>query len=154
MPENKEYKVAVYCRFANEPQTALYCRTATKTIFGDLGIESQKTRLLRYAEENGYANPVLYIDNGEKGSTFDRPAMQRLVDDIEYGNVKTVIVTSTDRIARGITLLLEWLVFLKENKARCFSLEIDGKDIRNEFTFWQGFLRDFMPDVSKALSVY
>jgi DNA invertase Pin-like site-specific DNA recombinase len=128
MSESLRFNVAVYCRIAREPEpkTALYCRTAQQSF---LGIESQKERLYRFAEDNGYTNTSWYIDDGKIGSTLDRPAMQRLIADIEAGIIKTVIVTGADRIARGVGIMFEWLQFLEKNDVNCVSLENGGQDV-------------------------
>ena len=154
MPDKRNFKAAVYIRLANDPDppTALYCRTATKTNLPDSpGIEAQTRRLLHFAEENGYTDPVLYIDDGESGLTLDRPAMNQLMADIESGKVKTVIVTSADRIARGIDLLMTWILNMKWTGIRCLSLEDGGKDIRCGSKFITDLLYDMIPGLSKPL---
>ena len=149
MPDKTKYRAAVYCRLAIEPPTALYCRTAVSSNpLETAGIEAQKHRLLRYAKENGYAHPVLYIDNGESGLTLDRPAFKRLMADVDSGEVKTVIVTSSDRIARSGDLLMEWIFHFKHTGARCLSLEAGGKDIRTESDFLTYMMFSFIPELA------
>jgi DNA invertase Pin-like site-specific DNA recombinase len=153
MQDGKDYKTAVCRRVAVESPTALYCRTAGKTNPPDnTGTEKQKHRLLRFAKEHGYENPVLYIDNGESGITLDRPAMNRLTDDIKSGRVKTVIVTSADRIARNIGLLTEWVSFLKGAGVRCLSLDADGRDIAIRRAFARNLPDDLYPGLSGTLN--
>jgi DNA invertase Pin-like site-specific DNA recombinase len=77
----------------------------------------------------------LYIDSGESGLTLDRPAFNRLMTDVESGKVKTMIVTSSDRIARSGDLLMEWIFHFKHTGAQCLSLDAGGKDIRTESDF-------------------
>ena len=130
MLDRADYATAAYCRVANIPEThtALYCRTATKTKDG-FAIEAQKDRLLRYADENSHTNTALYIDDGESGATLDRPAMKRLIADIQAGNVKAVIATGADRITRGIEPMLEWERLLRENDVVCVTLECGNLDL-------------------------
>jgi DNA invertase Pin-like site-specific DNA recombinase len=138
-------KVAVYCRLAVEPQhtqqnfktTALYSRTATRS---DFAIQSQLERLYRYAEEKGYENIVSYSDNGEVGTTLDRPAMNQLIADIRADKVQTVIVANTDRIARDIALLGEAMTFLEDAGVDLIAMNWEHQDLRKEFAFWCGFL--------------
>ena len=136
--ETNGFKVAVYCRFANdpEPKTALYCRTAQQC---DYGIDSQKERLTRFANENGYSNTAWYIDNGESGTTLDRPAMKRLIEDIREGVIHTVVVTGCDRIARGFATMAAWVRLLQETDARCISSD-GGYDIASEFVSFDELL--------------
>jgi len=141
MSNKKTYKAMVYCRIAYEPKTALYCRTAVQD---SSIIEHQKDRLLRFAKENGYINIAWYIDDGEKGNTFNRPAMQRLIADIKLSKVKTVIVTGIDRIARGILPFAEWQRLLQERDTRCISLDNGGRGLFGEVTHSVGFLSNLI----------
>ena len=138
MNENTGIKVAVYCRYAKDPEpiTALYCRTAQQF---DFGIERQKERLTRFANENGFSNTSWYIDNGESGATLDRPAMKQLIEDIRVGVVQTVVVTGCDRIARDFATMAEWVRLLQESDVRCISSDW-GQDITSEFVSYNELL--------------
>jgi len=147
MPRSKEIRAAVYHRAAHEPVTALYCRSA---IQDSVAIEKQKNRLACYSEENGYTNISWYIDDGESGLTLDRPAMKRLIDDIHSGEIKTVIVTKSDRIARGMDAMCEWIMLLKGLDVQCTSV-FTGKDgLSNEFAFWLQSFRYVYPEIYAA----
>ena len=150
MSAKQEYMDALHCRVRSEPTTALYCRTAAKSNSTDsTGIENQSARLLSFAAEIGCTNPVLYIDNGESGLTLNRPAMNRLTEDIKSGSVQTVIVTSSSRIARGVFPLIKWVRYLKRTGVRCLSLETGGQDISSEFTFQSNLLNAIISESSK-----
>jgi DNA invertase Pin-like site-specific DNA recombinase len=111
MAEQKKHSAAVYIRNASAEQiagnkkTALYCRLAQAS---DLTIEMQERLLREYAEENGCVSLSSYIDNGASGLTLDRPAMSRLLSDIREGIIDTVVVKDISRIARGLSLLLQF----------------------------------------------
>ena len=81
-------KAAVYCRVAIEDETV---------------IENQKQTLTAYANENGIdvGDIKCYIDNGASGSSFNRPAMSRLMNDIEAGAVGTIVVKDFSRLSRN-----------------------------------------------------
>ena len=53
---------------------------------------NQKAVLSKYAADNGFSNPVFFIDDGVSGVTFDRQNFNRMIAEIEAGNVATVIV--------------------------------------------------------------
>ena len=74
--------------------TALYARLSQEdTLEGDSNsIVNQKAVLSKYAADNGFSNPVFFIDDGVSGVTFDRPNFNRMIAEIEAGNVATVIV--------------------------------------------------------------
>lgn len=60
-------------------------------------IVNQKAVLSKYAADNGFSNPVFFIDDGVSGVTFDRPNFNRMIAEIEAGNVATVIVKDMSR---------------------------------------------------------
>jgi len=47
--------------------------------------------------------PWRYDDGGLSGGTLDRPALQRLLDDIETGGVDVIVVYKVDRLTRSLT---------------------------------------------------
>ena len=141
MSDAIETKAAAYSRVAREPEptaTALYCRTAQQS---SVGIESQKERLSRFAADNGHANASWYIDDGRSGATLNRPALQQLIADIEAGIVKTVIAISCDRIARSIAPMLEWERLLRENDAKCVTMECGNPDSDSDLATMSDFMR-------------
>ena len=48
------------------------------------------------------ALPAMYDDGGLSGGTLERPALQRLLADIEAGRVDTVVVYKVDRLTRSL----------------------------------------------------
>ena len=63
-------------------------------------IVNQKALLSKYATDNGFSNPTFFIDDGVSGVTFDRPNFNRMIAEIEAGNVGTVIVKDMSRLGR------------------------------------------------------
>ena len=49
------------------------------------------------------ALPDLYDDGGISGSTLERPALKRLLDDIAAGCIDTVVVYKVDRLTRSLS---------------------------------------------------
>lgn len=85
-----------------EQITALYARLSQEDVLdGDSNsIVNQKVVLTKYASDNGFTNPVFFIDDGVSGVTFDRPNFNRMIAEIEAGNVATVIVKDMSRLGR------------------------------------------------------
>ena len=85
-----------------EQITALYARLSQEdALDGDSNsIVNQKAVLSTYASDNGFTNPVFFIDDGVSGVTFDRPNFNRMIAEIEAGNVATVIVKDMSRLGR------------------------------------------------------
>lgn len=64
-------------------------------------IEHQRTILRKYAEEHGFEIHDEYIDDGISGTTFQRPSVQRLLDDAKTGVINTIIVKDLSRFGRN-----------------------------------------------------
>lgn len=47
-------------------------------------MRSQKAVLSKYAADNGFTNPVFFIDDGMSGVTFDRPDFNRMIAEIFF----------------------------------------------------------------------
>jgi hypothetical protein len=47
--------------------------------------------------------PTLYDDGGYSGGTMERPALQRLLIDIEAGQIDVVVVYKVDRLTRALS---------------------------------------------------
>ena len=85
-----------------EKITALYCRLSRDDeLQGDSNsIVHQKAMLQKYADDNGFRNTQFFVDDGFSGTNFDRPDFQRLITEIENGNVATLIVKDMSRFGR------------------------------------------------------
>ena len=83
--------------------TALYCRLSVDD--GKTGesnsISTQKDILAKYAQDNGFVNIRFFIDDGWSGVNFERPAVREMLDEVDAGNVSTVIVKDLSRFGRS-----------------------------------------------------
>ena len=68
-----------------------------------VSIDNQRTMLRKYAEEHGFEIHDEYIDDGVSGTTFQRPEVQRLLDDAKTGVINTIIVKDLSRV--GVSIL-------------------------------------------------
>ena len=66
-----------------------------------VSIDNQRTMLRKYAEEHGFEIHGEYIDDGVSGTTFQRPEVQRLLDDAKTGIINTIIVKDLSRFGRN-----------------------------------------------------
>lgn len=87
---------------AEEKITALYCRLSRDDeLQGDSNsIINQKAILQKYADDNGFRNTFLFVDDGYSGTTFDRPDWNRLMGLVDEGKVGTIIVKDMSRLGR------------------------------------------------------
>lgn len=63
-------------------------------------IVNQKMYLEQYARDNGFRNIRHFSDDGYSGVNFNRPAIKELLEEIEKGNIETVIVKDLSRFGR------------------------------------------------------
>lgn len=66
-----------------------------------VSIDNQRAILRKYAEERGFEIHDEYIDDGISGTTFQRPEVQRLLDDAKTGVINTIIVKDLSRFGRN-----------------------------------------------------
>ena len=86
----------------SEEITALYLRLSRDDeLQGDSNsIVHQKAMLEKYARESKFPNPTFFIDDGYSGTNFDRPGWNALLEQVETGKVKTIIVKDMSRLGR------------------------------------------------------
>jgi DNA invertase Pin-like site-specific DNA recombinase len=73
-------------------------------------ITNQKSLLDNYARQNGIDGLTHLTDDGWSGTRWDRPAIIRLIDEVDAGNVGLVLVKDMSRLGRDhlrVGLLLE-----------------------------------------------
>jgi site-specific DNA recombinase len=64
--------------------------------------ESAEAFILSQQHEGWVCNPELYDDGGFSGGSLERPALNRLLSDIEAGKVDCVVVYKVDRLSRSL----------------------------------------------------
>lgn len=64
-------------------------------------ITNQKEYLEEYAKRQGFVNIRHFTDDGISGITFERQGFQKLIAEVEAGNVSTVIVKDMSRLGRN-----------------------------------------------------
>ncbi len=90
---NKKYKVAAYLRLSQED--------GDKDVSDS--IVSQKSIIARKVEELGQDFFIVdyYIDDGYTGLNTNRPNFQRMISDIEKGNINCIITKDLSRLSRN-----------------------------------------------------
>ena len=116
-------------------RATLYARVSSSLQRRDKTIESQIEALKRQIAEAGHILVKEYIDDGYSGAELDRPAMNKLREDLKTKQFDTIYFLNTDRIAREVTyqtiIIAEILKYKKQ-------IIINGKDYvhnpENKFT--------------------
>ena len=83
-------------------QAAIYVRVSTTQQKEEATIESQKSALLKFANEQGYEIPSQFIfeDNGVSGAVLARPSLDKLRDLASEGYFRSIFILSPDRLSR------------------------------------------------------
>ncbi|EMI11391.1 recombinase family protein [Anoxybacillus gonensis] len=89
-----------------KPKAAIYVRVSTEEQSKGFSLEGQKYELLNYIKHKGYDLYDIYEDDGYSGKNFDRPAVQRMLRDIENKKLDAVVVWKVDRLSRENTDVL------------------------------------------------
>ena len=77
-----------------------------------VSIENQKMILEKYAQERGWEIVDEYIDDGWSGTNFDRPDVQRLLEDAKIGRINTIIVKDLSRFGRNYIQVGEFVDYI------------------------------------------
>lgn len=87
----------------SEKITALYCRLSRddEQEGASGSIKNQQSILEKYARDNGFPNPRVFIDDGWSGTTFARPAFTEIMELAEKSLIGTLIVKDHSRLGRN-----------------------------------------------------
>ena len=111
--KNVNQKIDTSIVTASYTMTGIYVRLSIensgKDDDGD-SIENQTSICKEYVEEHPDLKLYdIYEDNGKKGTNFDRPEFNRLMDDVRAGKVKCVLVKDLSRFGRDYIEAGEYL---------------------------------------------
>ena len=81
-------------------KVAIYIRVSTNEQAEEgYSIQAQKERLINYCKAKEWTIYDFYIDGGHTGSNINRPALERLLGDLEH--IDIVLVYKLDRLSRS-----------------------------------------------------
>jgi len=87
--------------------------------------ESGEIKILSQKHAGWELIPDHYDDGGISGGTMERPALQRLLEDIEAGKVDVVVVYKIDRLSRSMFDFLGMIKFFDEHNVSFVSVTQD-----------------------------
>ena len=90
---NNNYKVAIYIRLSKEDENKQR-NTESESII------NQRSLILSYLNDNNLKLYKEYVDDGFSGTTFDRPAFNQMIADIEHGKVNMIVTKDLSRLGR------------------------------------------------------
>lgn len=95
-------RTGIYLRLSKDDEKA-----------GDsLSIENQRYILRKYVADNGLELIDEYVDDGYSGTNFDRPEVQRLLEDAKNGKIDTIIVKDLSRFGRNYIFVGQYVDYI------------------------------------------
>ena len=97
---------------AKKTRCAIYTRKSSEEgleqAFNSLDAQREACAafILSQKHEGWTVLPALYDDGGFSGGTMERPALKRLIADIEEGQIDVVVVYKVDRLTRARSPIL------------------------------------------------
>ena len=137
--------------------TALYCRLSRDDLLQveSNSITNQKAILHKYAKDNGFPNPVFYVDDGVSGTTFERDGFKAMMSDIEDGKVGTVITKDLSRLGRDYLKTGEYIeIIFPDYDVRYIAVndKVDTFKSENELLAFKNIFNDwYARDCSKKI---
>lgn len=140
--------------------TILYCRLSNEdALDGESNsIQNQRELLTRYAQDHGYTNLKVLVDDGYTGTNFNRPAVKEGLELVKQGEVGCWIVKDMSRFGRDYLTVGQYTEIIFPSYDVRFIAVNDGVDsnrgdsegitaIRNLFNEW------YPRDTSKKVRV-
>jgi DNA invertase Pin-like site-specific DNA recombinase len=81
----------------------IYCRLSVddSNLEESESIQTQKAMLSDYCHQHHFHIVDYFVDDGFSGTNFERPEFQRMLSEIEAGNINTVICKDLSRFGRN-----------------------------------------------------
>ena len=146
--DTRNYKVGMYLRLSKEDENTEQSES----------IINQKEYITRYILDRGWDLYEEYVDDGYTGTNFDRPAFQRMLEDIENEKINMVIVKDSSRLGRDYIGTGHYIEKYFPSKNVRFIAINDNIDTFNEnngnnqLTGFKGVINDmYSADISRKI---
>ena len=105
----------------------LYMRLSKDDGAGEsASISTQRKMLRSYAKEHGFEIYREYVDDGFSGTSFQRPAWEALISDIEARRVNLVITKDLSRLGRDYIITGQFTeIYFPAKKVRYIAITMD-----------------------------
>lgn len=102
LPKQNNYSVGIYMRLSKDDERA-----------GEsLSIENQRAILTEYVSQQGWTVYNEYVDDGISGVTFERPGLQRMLDDAKAGRINLIICKDLSRFGRNYIMVGQYTDYI------------------------------------------
>jgi len=85
------YQAGIYVRLSRDDER----------LGESMSIENQKLLLTNYVRDQGWEIVDTYSDDGFTGTNFERPALNRMIEDVKNKRVNVVVVKDLSRFGRN-----------------------------------------------------
>ncbi len=145
MKETKLNKTAIYCRLSQDDG-----------MVGDSSsIQTQKMMLEQFVKDNNFILYDIYVDDGYSGLNYNRPAFQRLLQDIENGKIDIVITKDLSRLGRDYIMTGYYTdIYFKDKNVRYIAVNdnVDTLFDNNDIAPFKNILNDmYARDISRKI---
>lgn len=145
---NEKFRAAVYARISI---------SESKSDEDSTSIVNQKKIIEDYCEKNNIRIVDYYVDDGYSGGSFDRPAFNRLIKDIELGVINLVITKDISRLGRDFISTGNYIYkYFPDNNVRYIAI-LDNYDslvptISDDIIPFKAVLNDmYLKDISMKI---
>ena len=76
------YNAGIYTRLSRDDER----------VGESVSIENQRELLTRYVHEQGWNLIETYVDDGVRGTIFDRPGLNAMIADVRKGKINLIVV--------------------------------------------------------------
>lgn len=90
---NIDFKVGIYIRLSREDEEK-------ESYEESESVQNQRTLLMQFLKQNKLNFVSEYVDDGVSGTSFDRPAFNQMIADIEAGKINMVVTKDLSRLGR------------------------------------------------------
>jgi len=110
---------------ARKIRCAVYTRKSTEEgldqAFNSLDAQREacEAYIVSQRHEGWQLDPAMYDDGGYSGGTMERPALKRLLADVESGRIDIIVVYKVDRLTRALSDFAK-IVEILDNKGASF----------------------------------
>lgn len=137
--------VGIYCRLSKDDE-----RQGESVSIG-----TQKAILKDFCERSGYEVYNYYIDDGFSGTNFERPGFQRLLSDIDNGEINMVITKDLSRLGRDYIMIGYYSeIYFPSHGIRYIALSdnFDSNNVENDIAPFKNILNDmYARDISRKI---
>ena len=97
--------------------TVGYIRLSVQDKDSSGSVENQKLMIEEWGRQHQIPIMRYYIDNGFSGKRFDRPAFQKMLQDIQKGEINCIVVKDLSRLGRDYITVGYYLEMFFQAKA-------------------------------------